>query len=166
MANRIGPLGVTKILRRMLTDIRSELVREGITTGRRWRRPPTTCPNWCARDHTCTAHLRAPCSEHRSPPWTWRRLWGRLVATRVAGLDRRPYLEVRATVWLDGIDDLHALDQAAHLPGVVDAAIGNALAELALRHQRTPMYSPAPSALGHHRRTVVDGTVLHERTYW
>jgi hypothetical protein len=158
MWNGIGTPEVVKILRRVLADIRDEARRENATTGRRWRRPGRRCPDWCATDHTCTARHGYPSGQHRSPPTTWDFDWGRLVATRVAGLSHRPRLELRVVVHLDGVDDRHALEQGVYVPMITADAIGAILAELAIRHTPQPLAGPA--ALPHIPRRVVDGATV------
>jgi hypothetical protein len=72
-------------------------------------------------------------SEHRSPISTWwaKAGWGKLVATRVQGLnvdgDR---LELRVQVKLSSTSDRLAFAQAYQIPQIVEAAITAGLAEL------------------------------------
>ncbi len=166
MRHRIGTPGVIKILRRVLADIRDEVRRESVVTGRRWRRPDRRCPDWCASDHTCTARHGYPSGQHRSPPTTWEFPWGRLVATRVAAFHRRPSLELRVVVHLDGLDDDHAIEQAMYVPIATADAVAATLAELQLRHHPRPIAGPSPLPLTTIPRHVIDGvTVPRGGTY-
>lgn len=160
MTHRIGTPGVIKILRRVLAEVRDEVRREGVVSGRRWRRPDRHCPGWCASDHTCTAKHGYPTGQHRSPPTTWHLPWGRLVATRVASLHKRPSLELRVVVDLDGVNDQHALEQSLYLPIATSNAVAATLAELGLRHRPRPVADQAPRALPYVPRRVVDGATV------
>jgi hypothetical protein len=100
-------------------------------TGRRWKRPPRGCPDWCAENHTCTAQYGYPNGEHRSPPTTWRTPYGVLVATRVQGVDGAPRLELRVQANLSPGNGNLAFAQGVHLPVAVDLAVRTVLAELA-----------------------------------
>ncbi len=91
-------------------------------TGRRWVRPSRGCPDWCAKDHTCTAKNGYPSGQHRSKPITIRAQYGVLVCTRVQDLGGRSRLEIRAGVDLDP-DDGNARWQAQHLAAGVDMTI-------------------------------------------
>lgn len=106
-------------------------------TGRRWRRPPRRCPEWCAQDHQCTAGYGYPSGEHRSDPLQLfehhplegrrgRPRYGTLVATRIEDRHGRGRLEVRANVRLAGDAEL-ARHQAQQLAVRIDAAIRDAL---------------------------------------
>jgi hypothetical protein len=106
------------------------------TTGVRWRRPARRCPDWCARDHTCTARHGYPSGEHRSPPTVWDVPYGRLVATRVQAADGAVRVELRASVGLDPTDVHVAQRQGAYLPVVVDLGIRTVLAEVGAGAER------------------------------
>lgn len=104
-------------------------------TGRRWRRPPRTCPDWCGsrhgREHLCTARYGYPSGEHRSPPLRVVTSWGVLVATRVQGIsDPASRLEVRLQVDL-AHDEQLAHAQAAQVAAEVDLAVQCALTSAA-----------------------------------
>ena len=98
-------------------------------TGRRWRRPPRTCPTWCAQDHQCTARLGHPAGEHRSDPLRWRLRYGSLVATRIEGVDGAGRLEVRVVARL-ATDECQARAQAQRLAVRIDLAVRDSLALL------------------------------------
>ncbi len=106
----------------------------GTVTGRRWRRPARECPPWCAGNeagnHTCTARHGYPSGEHRSPITTWSPEYGKLIATRVQGIDGRARLELRLVIRLDA-DGNRALAQGIHLPIAVNLAVRATLAQLA-----------------------------------
>lgn len=95
-------------------------------TGRQWRRPPRTCPDWCARDHQCTAQAGYPAGEHRSDPLRWRTRYGILVATRIERLGGVGHLEVRTGVRLPPDLEL-ARRQAQQLTVRIDLAIRDVL---------------------------------------
>lgn len=116
------------LLRAAYRAVRGRVVEQ---TGRRWRRPERKCPPWCAGDHTCTARHGHPSGEHRSSPVTLRTWYGVLVATRLATLDGRTYVELRAQVQLDPVDERLALEQSAFVPMAVDLAIRTTLGQLA-----------------------------------
>lgn len=122
-----------------------DLVKGYPVTGWRWRRPRRECPNWCARDHTCTVRpvyglgpnhdgyqLPGPMSEHRSPSTTWKPEYGSLTATRVQNLSTGARVELRLQVRLSDTSDKLAFAQALYLPLAVDAAVRTLLAELEL----------------------------------
>jgi hypothetical protein len=72
-------------------------------TGRRWTRPKRVCPDFCARDHTCTAQHGYPSGEHRSPNRTDRADWGAATYTRVEHIDGTASLEIRLRVKLSPV---------------------------------------------------------------
>lgn len=97
-------------------------------TGRRWRRPPRECPDWCARGHACTAQHDYPSGEHRSTPLRVETSWGVLVATRVQGItDPASRLEVRLQVAL-AVDEPRAHVEAVRVAEEIDTAVRVALA--------------------------------------
>jgi hypothetical protein len=109
------------------------VVRESVSnpsfTGRRWRRPPKDCPEWCAGDHQCTARLGYPSGQHRSDPVTWSTPYGALVATRVLRTaSGRQQLEVRTVVDLHP-DEQVARGEAQHLIAGIDLVIRATVAD-------------------------------------
>lgn len=60
------------------------------------RRGTPTHPDWCGRNHVCTA--AGPRGEHRSYPFTVDTDAGRLVATRIQTRTGRAQLELRMVV--------------------------------------------------------------------
>ncbi|GGK38134.1 hypothetical protein GCM10010124_33690 [Pilimelia terevasa] len=70
-------------------------------TGRRWRRPPRTCPPWCPQDHRCTARHGYPSGEHRSAPIIWHTRYGAIHVAAVAPLTGSPRIEVTTVIRLD-----------------------------------------------------------------
>jgi hypothetical protein len=73
---------------------------------------------------------------------------------------RRPWIELRVAVDIDGIDERHAFEQAAYLPVVTADAVGALLAELRLRHLPQPVAGPTRYALPNIPRRVVDGMTV------
>lgn len=65
----------------------------------------TTCPDWCAGGHHCTAQLGS--GGHASTPEVWDTDTGRVVATRRCDSDGS-WLELRITISLRG-------DMAEHI---------------------------------------------------
>lgn len=100
-------------------------------TSRRWRRPPRRCPEWCARDHQCTARHGYPSGEHRSDPLRWRTAYGTLVATRIETIQGEGRMEVRAVAKLPADQGL-ARRQAQQLAVQIDLAIRDVLRLLPL----------------------------------
>jgi hypothetical protein len=100
-------------------------------TGRRWRRPPRQCPDWCGGGHLCTAQHGYPTGEHRSLPLRVVTAWGVLVATRVQSItDTASRLEVRLQVGLSA-DEQFATVEAVRVAEEVDQAVRVALATAA-----------------------------------
>ena len=91
-------------------------------SGRRWRRPPQTCPDWCGGGHLCSARLGYPAGEHRSEPITVRTAYGVLVITRVLSIGGRGRLEPGLQVDLDADEQL-AEAQAVRVAEEVDQAV-------------------------------------------
>jgi hypothetical protein len=96
-------------------------------TGRRWRRKPTECPDWCGGGHYCSAQHGYPSGQHRSEPVSWKRPYGSMVATRVETITGKPEFELRGQIRLsangDGEDPAGLLAQA--ILTAVDLAILN-----------------------------------------
>jgi len=123
-----------------------------LTAGRSWRRPSNQHPDWCARDHRCTA-ARLPGGEHRSDPSVWRTAYGTIIATRTGTNAGRTTLEVRTDVRLAG-DVRTARRQASHLAVGIDLTVRAVLAEALTvpaaatpsgqRHGDVPAVRPAP----------------------
>lgn len=129
-----GPPPVIGLLRVAYATARQVLTGVPVT-GLRWKRPARACPNWCAKDHTCSARHGHPSGEHRSTPHRWNTTYGSLVGTFLQGIGTsaapgRPFLELRASVQLAPEDDRLALLQGTHTPIAVDLAIRVTLAEL------------------------------------
>jgi hypothetical protein len=116
----------------------------GETTGRRWTRPGRGCPDWCAKDHTCTARSGYPSGQHRSRPITIRAQYGVLVCTRVQDLGGKSRMEIRVGVDLDGDED-RARWQTRHLAAGVDMTIRAVLSgEVGDWFGNRPGLPPAP----------------------
>ena len=98
--------------------------------GRRWRRPPRECPDWCGAGHLCSAQHGYPAGEHRSEPLTVRTAYGVMVVTRVLTIGGRGRLELRLQVDLDA-DEALATAQAVRVAEEVDEAVRVALATAA-----------------------------------
>lgn len=79
---------------------------EPAVTGRRWTRPARRCPDFCERDHTCTAQHGYPSGEHRGPNETERAAWGSATYTRVETIDGAASLEIRLRVKLSPVRPL------------------------------------------------------------
>jgi hypothetical protein len=90
-------------------------------TGRRGR-PARVCPEWCAKNHQCTARNGYPAGQHRSAPLTWTTPYGTFVATRVQTIDGEPRMELRIVAGLDR-DEHTARAQAQQLATHVDRAV-------------------------------------------
>jgi len=80
------------------------------------------CPEWCAKDHQCTARQGAPSGVHRSDPIRWTCTYGSLVVVRNQDLSGRDWLEIHGHVRL-GDTTLPTQEQASRLAVEVDAAI-------------------------------------------
>ncbi len=111
-----------------------ELLRNRPQQVRRWRRTDVGWhPDWCAKDHTCTAqpgHMAAQ-PEHRSPTHPLMSPHCSMLATRIEPHDdRRPYLELVVRVPLSR-DSRHAFAQSLYAPVAVSTALGALLAQLA-----------------------------------
>lgn len=76
---------------------------EPVVTGRRWSRPKRVCPDFCEKDHRCTAQHGYPSGEHRSMDETERAAWGSATYTRVETIDGVASLEIRLRVKLSSV---------------------------------------------------------------
>jgi hypothetical protein len=95
--------------------------------GLRWTRPARECPDWCAKDHRCTAKDGYPSGEHRSRPITIQAPYGVLVCTRIEQLGGRSRMEIRINVDLDPAEET-AHRQARHLAVGIDLTVRAVLA--------------------------------------
>jgi hypothetical protein len=106
-------------------------------------RRPITHPDWCARAHYCSAvpatRTLPARGEHRSEPFRLDTPWGGLVATLVAAVSGRAWLELRISVHIPEQENRARL-RADLIAEHIGTAIGTATtqADLRLAARRDP----------------------------
>jgi hypothetical protein len=88
-----------------------------------WHRRRPACPDWCTKDHRCTAKSGDPTAQHRSRELVRRTRYGSLVATRTHVVGGSPRVEVRLIVDLPRDDDAAARQRAIETLVAIDQAV-------------------------------------------
>jgi hypothetical protein len=135
---------VVGFLRRMAA-LAEEMLAEGgqRVTGRRWKRPPPQCPEWCARGHRCSAREGNPAGEHRGLPLELRSVYSRMHATRITDVEGRNEMEVVVRVSLAPGEEL-AIRQGGAVATAIALAVRTTLVQVQLNYV-PPAIERAPS---------------------